>query len=880
MFHAVSQMAGDDLGSPGTGAHLPMFREQQQPSSSRSVGRRRRKPSNEPRRRDHQVDDGGGGSSGGSSLSPVVSTAVTPAASAGAAAGAAAASSTAGPSPRAVIEMRPLHLGRTAAAPRRRKSGHVSSSRSAGAAAAGNNKSSPPVAFAGPDGLDTDGGFGHAGTFRWDATVADAATAQQDELADDEEEEHALEREEGGGSGGGGSGRGSRSGSRVGPAGGGGALGGSWSGGDMKRKRSGRGPLLCSRDLNELVRSGRPWYIMKPESKIHQMVDHFGDFLTLYVLVAIPLFVSFQHIENMHAEDWHAFNFVIDVFFLVDFAARFLTAYHDEYANRVVYEPMAIARNYSKGLLVFDLIASIPLTMVLGVHTFSISNKVARLARIPQTMRLIRSIKMLSEEAEKTYRKNILLATYNLVKVVISILLVMHWVACGWHLLADLEDADLSWIVKDGLEDAPASQLYVTSVYWTVTTLSTVGYGDIFASTIAERTYCILVMLTGATMYALAIGAVSHIITTVVARHSHSRRIERHAEAFIQMHSLPQYLASEIMRTLNISGETNQMLERRAQNTLELLPSGVRTSTLLCIYRPQIARMGFFRNRKDTHPVFVTSVMRSMHDHIYPKAGATILLEDAGAEEVLFVVRGRAVISRRGVEVGRLSAGSCFGATAALHCGGLRRESVTCVTDCEMYTIEGKALRRIARAFPGPMSELKAESERSLFAIGRRRREAGGETLPGSTSEVCAIKMDRSTGASKRDAGDLVLSKAAGAGERDSLASPSRTVVPTPAAAAAAAAVGDDPTGVFGDPKSVVQPSLAGEGGSGCVRVGERFSQRSIRTMARCLAEAARVEVEVWDQLHLLTDSLGAMRQLLREGREAQDRVCVNVCVV
>lgn len=48
-------------------------------------------------------------------------------------------------------------------------------------------------------------------------------------------------------------------------------------------------------------------------------------------------------------------------------------------------------------------------------------------------------------------------------------------------------------IVKDGLEGAHASKLYVTSVYWTVTTLSTVGYGDIFASTIAERTYCILV---------------------------------------------------------------------------------------------------------------------------------------------------------------------------------------------------------------------------------------------------------------------------------------------------------------------------------------------------------------------------------------------------
>lgn len=44
----------------------------------------------------------------------------------------------------------------------------------------------------------------------------------------------------------------------------------------------------------------------------------------------------------------------------------------------------------------------------------------------------------------------------------------------------------------------------------------------------------------------------------------------------------------QIMRTLNISGETEQMLEKRAQNTLELLPSNIRTATLLCIYRTQV----------------------------------------------------------------------------------------------------------------------------------------------------------------------------------------------------------------------------------------------------------------------------------------------------
>ena len=125
------------------------------------------------------------------------------------------------------------------------------------------------------------------------------------------------------------------------------------------------------------------------------------------------------------------------------------------------------------------------------------------------------------------------------------------------------------------------------------------------------------------------------------------------------------------------------------------------------------------------------------------KAGERVLLEDGAEENAIFVVRGRASITRRGVEVsavyisavpnimpyplvrdpiqcgekyfvhdpvpcaptfclfcwrkvGVLGAGSCFGATAALH-SGRQREAVTCVTDCEMYTIEGKMLRHLAR---------------------------------------------------------------------------------------------------------------------------------------------------------------------------------------
>ena len=63
-------------------------------------------------------------------------------------------------------------------------------------------------------------------------------------------------------------------------------------------------------------------------------------------------------------EDWYAFNVVVDLLFLVDLLGRFLTAYRDEVAKRMVFEPVMIARHYGQGLLVPDLIASVPLSIV------------------------------------------------------------------------------------------------------------------------------------------------------------------------------------------------------------------------------------------------------------------------------------------------------------------------------------------------------------------------------------------------------------------------------------------------------------------------------------------------------------------------------------
>ncbi len=52
-------------------------------------------------------------------------------------------------------------------------------------------------------------------------------------------------------------------------------------------------------------------------------------------------------------------------------------------------------------------------------------------------------------------------------------------------------------------------------IYFTITTITTVGYGDISGNTIGERALCNILMLIGVVSYSYAIGSLSSILTTL-----------------------------------------------------------------------------------------------------------------------------------------------------------------------------------------------------------------------------------------------------------------------------------------------------------------------------------------------------------------------------
>jgi hypothetical protein len=107
-----------------------------------------------------------------------------------------------------------------------------------------------------------------------------------------------------------------------------------------------------------------------------------------------------------------------------------------------------------------------------------------------------------------------------LVTFTIKFVLVCHVIACVWIFVGKESLFELietnegsytdfstqNWLTNAYLSNATEYQKYTASFYFTVTTMTTVGYGDISGHNSLERIICVFIMIIGVVVFSIVSG--------------------------------------------------------------------------------------------------------------------------------------------------------------------------------------------------------------------------------------------------------------------------------------------------------------------------------------------------------------------------------------
>lgn len=338
-------------------------------------------------------------------------------------------------------------------------------------------------------------------------------------------------------------------------------------------------------------------------------------------------------------------------------------------------------RSRRAGGLVGDLLAALPFALLLGPTPF----------QLLRLLKLSRVARLLGDWRSREVRHA---AALRLAFFVYWFVLMTHVVAC-------------CWIALRGPEASPdGGSRYVRALYWAVTTLATVGYGDVTPSNDAQRIYAIVVMLLGVGTYGFVIGNVASILSNLdPGRASFLHRMEQ-LSAFMSYRSIPPDLQRRIGDYYR--HVWRERLDHDETQLLERLPPGLRTAVALHLKRDLLQAVPFFRGASEP---FLKEIALEMKPSLYPPGDIVVRAGDRG-REMYFISRGSVeVVAPDGTTVrARLSAGDFFGEIALLY-GTPRTATVRALEYCDLYRLEKELFDRVLAHHPEIATEIEARAK-------------------------------------------------------------------------------------------------------------------------------------------------------------------------
>ncbi|KAL4194931.1 hypothetical protein AMTRI_Chr05g70920 [Amborella trichopoda] len=321
---------------------------------------------------------------------------------------------------------------------------------------------------------------------------------------------------------------------------------------------------------------------------------------------------------------------VVNGFFAIDILLTFFVAFLDRRTYLLVDEPKMIAFRYISTWFAFDVASTIPFELFAS-RLFRISPLASGILNMLRLWRL-RRVSALFARLEKDIRFNYFWT--RCAKLVCVTLFAVHCAGCFYYLLAArYYDWRRTWIGASipNFKEKSLWIRYVTSMYWSITTLTTVGYGDLHPENTREMVFDTFYMLFNLGLTAYLIGNMTNLVVHGTSRTRKFRDTVQAASSFAQRNQLPLRLEDQMLSHLCLKFRTEGLQQ---QETLESLPKAIRSGISNYLFYALVDKVYLFQGVSND---FLFQLVSEMKAEYFPPREDVILHNEAPTDFYILV---------------------------------------------------------------------------------------------------------------------------------------------------------------------------------------------------------------------------------------------------
>lgn len=418
--------------------------------------------------------------------------------------------------------------------------------------------------------------------------------------------------------------------------------------------------------------------MIHPHSRFNIFRETLVLILTLVITIEVPVVLVFNiHLHGLLA----VLDIIISLVFAADIILNFLTGYEQD--NRVVMDFSRIAKRYLKKWFWIDLVATVPFGLIFQGLPFLQAGRLPKLLRLLRLTRLLRLLRI-AQFILRINSTNILKpGTLRLISLVFWITYAVHFIACGWIVLGGN---------PNGLDNL---SLYIRALYWTVTTVTTIGYGDIIPHTNEQTLYVIVIEIIGAGMYGFIIANIANLITNIdVAKSQYRDKIEK-INIFMKYKNIPADLQK------NVNDYYSYLWESRRgyveASVLQDLPISLKTRISLFINRDMVAKVPIFQGASDE---FIREILLNLEATVFTPGDIIVRKGEIGFD-MFFISKGSVdVVSEDGSIIYATLASAQFFGEIALLFSTPRTATIRAREYCDLYRLDKEIFDSVLERYP------------------------------------------------------------------------------------------------------------------------------------------------------------------------------------